>query len=339
MDPYHFPDEGPVAFRQERDLGDVVRAAIEWTRDMAPVWIPALVAIAGPLYLASAVITVVAGVDGAMFGSFLDLGAGLLSSAAIFGILRRYREGAPDVTVGEAWEEAKAWAGPLFVFGLVTAGLAILLIIPFGLVAAALGIAATSPVAIAVVGLLFLVVGVLLAPYYALGVVSRVFDEDASLDAYKRAARLIAPHRGFATGTVFVVYGVMYFVVFAIAAALAAALEVLGSSPLVEAVVSLFSLAALVPATVFGTVASTFLFESLVEREEGTLLDAEIEAIREEPAPALPEAPPPAHGPDTRGFAERLRDGAEPSPAAPSDSDDEGPRPGGFRGGGFGDRA
>ena len=348
MEPYHYPDDGPTAFRREHDLGDVIREAIGWMRETAGVWIPALAAIGGPLYLISALLGAFASSASGLSG-ILDAIAGLLTSAAGFAILRLYRIGVVAPSVGEVWDEAKAWVGPLFLFGLVTVLFAFIALVPFGIVAAVVGTAAPSGALIVVFGLLVLVLAVAAAPYYALGIVSRVFDEDGAVDAYKRASSLISPHRGLATGTTFVVFGMVYFVVFVIAGAFGAALVGLGVSGVLQALGTIVTVLVIAPAGLFGSAASTFLFESLVERQEGTLLDAEIAAIRdgvEAPEPARPVPAPVApqpEAPDTRSFAQRQLDARrareDESSSAELGNDGAGPdsasERSGFRGGGF----
>ena len=160
---------------------------------------------------------------------------------------------------------------------------------------------------------MLLILGIVAAPYYALGLVSRIFDEDGAVDAYKRASGLIKPHRGLATGTTFVVFGMVYFIAIIIGGGLGALLLSLGVSSVLQALGTIVTVLVIAPAGLFGSVASTFLYESLVEREEGTLLDAEIAAIRdgiEAPEPDRPVPAPVASGeaPDTRSFAQRQLD-------------------------------
>ena len=342
MDPYHYPDDGPIAFRREHDLGDVIREAIGWMRETVGVWVPALVAIGGPLYLASALLTTFAGSAAGLSG-ILDAIAGLLTSAAGFALLRLYRVGVVAPSVGEVWDEAKAWVGPLFSFGLVTVLFAIVALIPFGIVAAIVGAGTPSAGLIVVLGLLMLILAIATAPYYALGIVSRVFDEDGAVDAYKRASGLISAHRWLATGTTFVVFAMVYFIILVVAGAFGAALVGLGESGVLQALGTILTVLVIAPVGLFGSVASTFLFESLVEREEGTLLDAEIAAIRDGVEAPEPERPapapvvPPREAPDTRSFAQRQLDAqrARDDETPPDEDRDDATDRGGFRGGGF----
>ena len=358
MDPYHYPDDGPIAFRREHDLGDVIREAIGWMRETAGVWISALVAISGPLYLVSALLTAFA-FDGSavVLATILDVIAGLLTSAAGFAILRLYRIGVVAPSIGEVWDESKAWVVPLILFWLVTVLFTLVAMIPFGIVftivSVTVGAVLPSTGAIVVMGVLMVVAAIAAMPYYALGIVSRVFDEDGAFDAYKRAAGLIASHRALATGTTFVVFAMVYFLVLIVAGAFGGMLIGLGESGVLQALGGIVTVLLISPAGLFGSVASTFLFESLVEREEGTLLDAEIAAIRDGVEAPEPERPVPApvalprEMPDTRSFAQRqldarrARDGEDTSDEAPSDAQpdapgrDDAPERGGFRGGGF----
>lgn len=351
MDPYHYPDDGPIAFRQERDLGDVIRVTLQWMREMAGVWIPAIAAIAGPLYLISAIASALVGGNSSAIGliGLVEGLAGLLMSGAIFGIVRRYRVGEVEASIGDVWEEAKAWVGPLFGFGLVSLLFAVLILIPFSVVIVLAG-GEDAPVGLWIAAALTgLAVAILAAPYYNIGLASRVFDEDGAVDAYRRAASLIRPHRAFATGTVVVVFGMVYFIAIVLAGGLQEILVAFGASPVVVALGTILSLLAVVPAAVFGSVASVFLFETLVEREEGTLLDAEIAAIRdgatdESRQPVglpLREVGVGPEAPDTRSFAERLRDRPPADDGSTDDAQEDASssRPSGFRGGGFEDTA
>ena len=352
MDPYHYPDDGPIAFRRERDLGDVIRVTIEWMREMAGLWIPAVASIAGPLYLISAVVSSVVPLDSPVVGltGIVDGIAGLMMTSVIFGILRLYRVGQTDLTIGGVWAEAKDWIWPQVGFGFLSAFLAFLLLIPFGIIFAVAGAAAGSPVLLVGLGLAVLVLVCFALPYYVLGLASRIFDEDSAIDGYKRAAGLIGAHRLLATGTTLVIFGIVYFIAAVLGGGVQALLLAFGVSPVVMAIGTVGAVIVLVPASVFGSVASVFLFETLIEREEGTLLDDEIEAIREgaPEEPRQPVVPPPVEpkatleAPDTRSFAERLRDdrraqdGESTDPDASSTPSDE-RRGGGFRGGGFED--
>lgn len=352
MTPYLYPDEGPIAFRRDRDLGGVIRATLQWMREMAGVWIPAIAAIAGPFYLLSAIASSFVNPESGGLGllGLVDGAAGLLMSATTFGIVRQYRVAQSEVPLGTAWEEAKAWFWPLFGFGFVTALFAIALVIPFGVILALTG-GEDAPVGVWIaLGLAGLVAMILAAPYYTVGLASRIFDEDNAVDAYRRGAGLVAAHRGFATGTVIVVFGMVYFIIAVLGAGVVELLRVFAPSPILLAIGSVVSLVALVPAGVFGNVASVFLFETLVEREEGTLLDAEIDAIRDDHPAEVPRTavvPPPRdlelEAPDTRSFADRLRDDQaandDASSRSGSGSQESLPQRGGFRGGGFEDGA
>jgi len=353
MDPYHYPDDGPIQFRRERDLGDVIRAAIDWMRETAGIWIPAVAAIAGPLYVISAIVSAVVGPESPAFGllGLVDGVAGLLMSSILFGIIRLYRVGETDVSIGAAWQEAKSWIWPQVGFGFLTAFFIFLLIIPFAIIVAVAGGENIAPLLMVGLGLAALVLLPFAAPYYALGLASRILDEDSAVDAYKRASGLISAHRWLATGTTLVIFGIVYFIIVVLGGGMGALLGAFGASPVVIALTTVITTILIVPAGAFSNVAAMFLFEALVEREEGTLLDDEIEAIREgaPEEPRQPVVPPPVttkatlEEPDTRSFADRLRDDAL-AKDSPSDSDASSTRPdgsqsGGFRGGGFEDDA
>lgn len=346
MTPYLYPDEGPVAFRRDRDLGDVIRVSIEWMRETAGTWIPAVLAIAGPLYGVGSVLGGFASpASGVSVLAVLVNGiAGLFMSSVVFGIIRRYRVAETELSVGGVWEEAKEWIWPQVGFGMLTAFFVFLALLPFGVIFAVAGAEDASVLMIFGYGLALLVLAVFAAPYYILGLASRIIDEDSAVDAYRRAAGLVRSHRWLATGTSLVIYGMIYFIAGVFGGGLQALLMAIGGEVgVLAAIGSLLATAVLVPASVFGAVASVFLFETLVEREEGTQLDADIEAIRDEGAvasPRLPVVPPPPapelEAPDTRGFAERLREDRPVDHDASSGSE---PQRGGFRGGGFEDDA
>lgn len=357
MDPYHYPDDGPIRFRRERDLGDVIRAAMMWMREMAGTWVFSVLAIVGPLYLISAIASALVGPDSPAIGllGLVDGVAGLLMSSIIFGIVRLYRTGETELSLGVVWQEAKAWIWPQVGFGLLTAFIGFLLAIPFVIIVALAGGENIAPLMMVALGLAGLVLLAFAAPYYALGLASRILDEDSAVDAYKRASDLISAHRWLATGTTLVIFGMVYFVIAVFGGGIGGLLGAFGASPVVIALATVVSTLLIVPAGVFSNVASMFLFEALVEREEGTLLDDEIEAIREgaPEEPRQPVVPPPLtpsetlEAPDTRSFAERLRDDRAPSDDelandtsaeedASSTRSGRSPR-GGFRGGGFGD--
>ncbi|GAB5536514.1 MAG: hypothetical protein Rubg2KO_27630 [Rubricoccaceae bacterium] len=350
MDPYLYPDDGPIRFRRERDLGDVIRAAMVWMREMAGTWVFAVLVIAGPLYVLSAVISALVDPESPALGllGLVDGIAGLLMSSILFGIVRLYRIGETELSIGAVWQEAKAWIWPQIGFGFLTAFFGFLLVIPFVIIVALGGGENISPLLMVGLGLAGLVLLAFAAPYYALGLASRILDEDSAVDAYKRASGLISAHRWLATGTTLVIFGVVYFIIAVFGGGIGALLGAFGASPVVIALATVVSTILIVPAGAFSNVASMFLFEALVEREEGTLLDDEIDAIREgaPKTPRQPVVPPPLpdrailEEPDTRSFAERLRDDRQDDELAAdtsADQDASSTRPSGFRGGGFGD--
>ncbi|MEO0558999.1 MAG: hypothetical protein AAF170_12530 [Bacteroidota bacterium] len=353
MDPYLYPDDGPIRFRRERDLGDVIRAAMVWMRETAGTWVFAVLVIVGPLYVISAIASALAGPENPAIGflGLLDGIAGLLMSSIVFGIIRLYRTGQTELSLGEVWQEARAWIWPQIGFGFMTAFIGFLLVIPFVVIVALSGGENMAPLMMVALGLAGLVLLAFAAPYYALALASRILDEDSAIDAYRRAAGLISAHRWMATGTTLVIFGIVYFIIVVFAGGIGALMGVFGASPVVIALATVVSTFLIVPAGAFSNVASVFLFEALVEREEGTLLDDEIEAIREgaPSEPRQPVVPPPVaaplEAPDTRSFAERLRDdrassaddpASDPPEGASSSRPESSPRSG-FRGGGFGD--
>ena len=350
MEPYHYPDAGPIAFRKERDMGQVIGDALSLTVQTIGEWGPAVLLFAGPFHVLAAVADGLAG-GGAAIGSLGSMAGAMLVTATVFAYIRMYRDpDAEPVTVEALWARTTPLIGPVFGISLVFGIALAILIVPAALASASALEAGEVPTAGMILGILALVALVLLLPYFVVSLPSRLLDTDDLSDAFARARALIRPHRGFATVTSLLIYLLLGFITMVLGGSLGALLGLLGASPIVEALATTALILVLLPATVFSNVASVLLFETLVEREEGTLLDAEIEAIRdsvpddEARQPVVPSPMPPSaarDAPDTRSFAERLRDDRRPSgdELATDDSADDAssPRPTGFRGGGFGD--
>ncbi|MDT0630412.1 hypothetical protein [Rubrivirga litoralis] len=337
ISPYRFPDDGPIRFRRERDLGDVINASVRFCRETWREWLPALALIAGPLYV----------IGGALesfapgWGSVVSASAGLLVAAGAFGYVRLYREGAEAVETADVWDEAKGLFWPTFTFTLCCGGVFLLLMLPVlilaGLAGAGGGVAAAATVG--VVGVLVLLAALLvLYPYYLAGQAARLLDEDAFSDAVRRVHGLIREERGFALGTSVVllfIVGLGTFVIAGMVAGLTFPYALEGSVPLWAGVLTGLASLVVLPFSVFYYVASAFLYESLSARVEGTELGEGIEAIAA------------ATGLGGAGGAARSEpprpDLAHPEPPRPDDapaddaSPDDGPpgRAGGFRGGGF----
>ena len=329
IEPYRFPDDGPLRFRRERDLGDVINASVRFCRGTWREWLPALVLIAGPLYVIGGALGS-EGVGGQTLGGFVNGAAGLLVSAGSFGYVRLYRGGAERVETADVWEETKGLFWPTLGFAFGCAGVLLVLLVPVLLLAAAAGgvggVAAAGVVgvvgALAFVALLFV-----LYPYYLAGFAARLLDEDSFGDAVRRVHRLIREERGFAVGTAVVLLFITAFASFVVGGTVSAlafsAGGADGSIPLWAGVLTGLASVAVLPFAVFSNVAAAFLYESLGARVDGTEVGEGIEAIARAAglggAEAAPEPPRPA-----------------PAPGETDGPADDGPGgAGGFRGGGF----
>ena len=328
IEPYRFPDDGPLRFRRERDLGDVINASVRFCRETWREWLPALVLIAGPLYVVGGALGS-EGVGGQALGGFVNGAAGLLVAAGAFGYVRLYRLGAERVETADVWEETKGLFWPTLAFAFGCAGVLLVLLLPVLLLAALAGGAGgvVAAGAVGVVGVLVLLAAlVVLYPYYLAGFAARLLDEDSFADAVRRVHRLIREERGFALGTALVLLFITMFASFVVGGTVSAfALSVGGadgSVPLWAGVLTGLASVAVLPFSVFSNVAGAFLYESLGARVDGTEVGEGIEAIARatglggaEPTPAAPPA-------------------GRPAPDEPA-ADDPGGGAGGFRGGGF----
>ena len=332
--PYHFPDDGAVRFRRERDLGDVINASVRFCRETWRAWLPALALIAGPLYVVGGALQG-AGLGGQGVGSFVNAAAGFLVAAGTFGYVRLYRTGGADAETAEVWDETKGLLGAVFGFNVGSFLVLLLLLVPV-LLLAGVGIAASGvSTASAVVGggialVAIAVVVLVLYPYYAAGLACRALDEDAFSDAVRRVHGLIREARGFAVGTALVllfIVGFVSVVVGGTVGGLVAFGTEFGEVTVLGGVLTGLASVVLIPFSVFYYVASAFLYDALVARVEGTEVGEGIEAIAQETrlggavapaAPPRPDAAPP-----------------RPAPEPTRPDDDAGGGAGGFRGGGF----
>ena len=313
-------EAGAVRLREDRDAGAVLSAALRLGVSEARGLGAAVLAIAGPLVLAAALARLVgAGDAGAAVGSFLDLAASVLLSAAVFGYVRLYMAGAP-AGVADVWEAAKPLVWPVFTFSAVGVFALALLAIPLVIVGASLY--AASPALTAVLGVAVFVAFFLSAvPVFALGSVAVALDAMTTGEAFARAAGLVREQWPRVAATTVLVMLLAGFVVLLVVGALAGTVgtegvEAMGGPTVLGAVGGAAVTLALLPVNVGFTLAWAVLYGSLVERAEGVSMGDDLDAL--------------AAGDDAHSDAAR-------SITAPPDATDARPPDsrGGFRGGGY----
>ncbi len=356
-----FREDGAIRIRAEREPGAVLAAALNLITSEARTLFTAVFAIAGPMVVLAALARIVGGATvGAVVGSVLDMWASVMSSAAVFGFVRLYASGQTR-EVGDVWDEAKTLIGPIFTYILVIVLGLIALLIPVGLVGAAL--AGMSVPVLAVAGTV-LAVGVLLyvVPPLSLGVVAVALDGMGVGAALSHVQALIQGRRKQVVLTMLLMAAIAVFALVILSGVLGA-LVVSGvasgdptGGPAVALSSAMLTLVAL-PVGVLSSLVWVFLYGSLVEVVEGASLGSDLERLAGTDLLGVgrrPEAPRAVEARDEAQRGAARRDEAPPEsfrPAAdtlPSDEldarDDDATTndattndapPSGFRGGGF----
>lgn len=349
-----FPDLGAIRFLRARDFGDTINATFAFLRENARELITAFIAITGPLYIGSGILSqVMASRIEAMtapttepsfdmIGEFaaayvwillLGTATGVVAQAAVAGYVRLYRAGeAGSITVGQVWDEARPLLGPIL--GLTLAVGLGLLVTGLINVIPCLGQLAWAAVVIWALP----VISVMLA--------TRVLETDSIGEAWERARLLVKGSWGRAFGVVFVTY--VLFVVASMALAIPGGVlaEVVGANTtggegarwVLGVVLSplqlLTGIAYLIPLA-----AAFFLHGTLVEDLEGSSLDEGLDALADTSSASRWAGEPVSTPPDIDDPRPTPPAG-DPRPDEPAPPDADGPADspsGGFRGGGFRD--
>ncbi|HEX8385316.1 MAG TPA: hypothetical protein VF576_03975 [Rubricoccaceae bacterium] len=273
-----FHEVGPVRFREDRDAGAVLAAALRVGRTTARDLGAAALAIAGPMYLFAAAARAVGPSDGvALVGQVLDFAAALVLTAASFGFVRLYMTGRPTA-VGDVWDEAKGLLGPLWGFVLGTALVLFAVAVPVVVLSVTVGSPGTTGIAVAAVVLIGLTV--LAMPVLATAQAAVALDGLGATDAYLRARSLLRGQYGRALGAVVLLLLVVAFSVVVVGGALAAVLSgPLAGGRVGGAAASVLVALALLPVSVLVALVQAVLYGSLVERAEGAALGEGLEAL------------------------------------------------------------
>lgn len=309
-------DAGPIRFRRERDLGDVINVTFRFLRDNARELGRGLLVIAGPVALLAAILSTWAqlqmetalaepydpGDPAALFGSeayvmgmavtlLVVVAMQLLIQSIVLGYVERYRRGeAGALPPAELWEATKAAFGPVFSTMAITAALLFALFFVVSLVTALV------PLLGLLAALAMMALAVYLVPILSLLYVERVAEGDGFWEGAEVTRGLVRGHWWLTFGLVVVVA----LIVLAVSVVLAIPGMVVqaafgfntldgggGVSVVALAVTSLFGVL-VYAAYAIPIVAAAFQYFNLVERKEGTGLLARVAALGG-PPPTEPE--------------------------------------------------